>query len=103
MKLPPHVLEEEGFFDEIVNTVIKIAPTVVTIAPSVISNLVPAVGNIIKAATGQEAAFAGSPAQPSSGRKVLAAKRSASRLRNTAAGGNDFLAKVGEWQSNKGN
>ena len=53
MKLPPHRLEEEGFFDNIVNVVKKIAPVVIKVAPSVISNLSPTVGRLLKASTDQ--------------------------------------------------
>ena len=58
MKLPPHRLEEEGFFDTIAGVIKSIAPVVIKVAPAVISKISPTVGSIIKAATGQEASFA---------------------------------------------
>lgn len=99
MKLPPQRLQEEGFFDVISHAVKKIAPIVVKVAPTVISNLSPTIGGIIKAATGQEAAFAGSAA-PTMGQRSLSAKRSISSLQRKA-GANDFLTKVQDWHADK--
>ena len=75
MKLEPHRLEEEGFFDFIANAVEAVAPTVLKIAPAVISNISPTIGGIIKAATGQEASFdsgaySRQPVRPTLGKKL---------------------------------
>ncbi|KAL9010457.1 MAG: hypothetical protein Q9173_004607 [Seirophora scorigena] len=101
IKLPPQVLEEEGFFDSIADVVKRIAPVVVKVAPSVIGNLSPAIGALFKAAANSkgEATFA---AAAPSGRKSLAPKRSSTGLRGGPDGNrDDFLSKVQGWHANQ--
>ncbi|KAL8705089.1 MAG: hypothetical protein Q9201_001772 [Fulgogasparrea decipioides] len=101
MKLPPHTLEEEGFFDAIADNLRKIAPVVAKVAPIVFGNLTPVVGNLIKAATGQEAVF-GYDTSPECGQPSLRAKRSHSSLRGWKTGGNDFMGQVLDWHAGLG-
>ena len=101
MKLEPHRLEEEGFFDFIASTVKHIAPVVLKVAPAVISNISPTIGGILKSVTSQEAGFAGFdpdaprrlPARPTLGKKPSA--MSLRRKEGPNDGANDFLARLG--------
>ncbi|KAI4113050.1 MAG: hypothetical protein LQ345_005893, partial [Seirophora villosa] len=103
IKLPPHVLEEEGFFDTIADVIRRIAPVVVKVAPSVISNLSTAIGAVFKAANGKgEATFSEAAAPQPSGRRGLVPKRSFAGLRGGQNGNRDgFLGKVQDWDANQ--
>ena len=58
-KLPPDTLEEEGFFDDMVSTIKRIAPVVINAAPGVIKAVTPIVSGFMKNSSGAESAVAG--------------------------------------------
>ena len=94
MKMDPHRLQEEGFFDTIASVVKKVAPIVGRIAPAVIGNTYPKVASIIKAVTGQESSFV---SNGSAGMRGLRKQPSMQGLRNNG----DFLSRVKDFhQSN---
>ncbi|MCJ1270549.1 hypothetical protein MMC22_010446 [Lobaria immixta] len=55
--MPKHRLEEEGFFDEMVSVIKKIALTVIQLVPGITKAIKPIVGNARKAASRTKSQF----------------------------------------------
>ena len=65
MKQSPQYLQEEGFFDGLINGIQRIAPVVMPILPDVFSAVTPIVGGVLKKVVGQESTMAGNAADQS--------------------------------------
>ena len=83
MKQSPQTLQEEGFFDFIVDTVKTVAPIVTKVAPGIISAINPTVGGIVKNVLGQESTMVNGSSVPNAP-PATPAPSGRSRLGNTA-------------------
>ena len=68
-KLPPDTLEEEGFFDDMVSTIKRIAPVVLHAAPGVIKAVTPIVDGFMKKSSGAQSLTVKKAHAPAKGHK----------------------------------
>ena len=105
MKLPPHQLEEEGFFDGIVTAIKHIAPIAMKVAPVVAKAINPTLGKVVSSVLKQESASVGeSTVFGSTGSRRaagLSVKRSLRSLRDASAHGNGSRNRIDQAGANR--
>jgi hypothetical protein len=97
--MPPSRLQEEGFFDDVVGIIKKVAPVVVKVAPGIINNLSPLVSGLLRKAGGQECGMADFRRTTTTTQTVR--KMKSQPLIRGQDGALDFLQSAEKWHRNQ--